>query len=114
MTSAAMDIRARKFQTIDQITRAPIFDDSELWFFKAFGVRLDAISRDGDDALELTDFKSPDGAGFTSNQTKDYPLLQQFGGEVVGAKGGNLYPAGTIIPPTPVTIVRPIDLLGSE
>jgi len=44
----------------------------------------------------------------TSNQKIGYPLIEQNGGVVVGNKGAAQgYPAGTIIPPTKVDIIRP-------
>jgi hypothetical protein len=60
-------------------------------------------------SLQLYDFKSSATSGFTANQQLGYPLLQQFGGQIVGDNGGLPYPAGTIIIPTPVTILRPGD-----
>jgi hypothetical protein len=73
------------------------------------GVRLDAMSIDGKGALQLTDFKSSASAGYTRNQTKGYPLLEQYGGQVVGKRGGAHYPHGFQIPPTQVTTIRPPD-----
>lgn len=76
-----------------------------------FRVRLDGIGEDpATGSVVLTDAKSSVTAGFTPNQTVGYPLIEQYGGTVVGANGGNIYPAGTSIPPTTVTIIRPGDL----
>jgi hypothetical protein len=72
-----------------------------------YRVRLDALGTDSSDNINLYDFKSSPTAGFTPNQQLGYPLLEQFGGRVVGDNGGLAYPAGRIIPPTPVTIMRP-------
>jgi hypothetical protein len=90
----------------DQVSVKPYLDNGELADYR---VRLDAIGTDESGDIALTDFKSSETAGFTPNQTEGYPLLERNGGEVVGAKGGQLYPAGTQIPPTPVDILRPGD-----
>ncbi|QKJ30366.1 RHS repeat-associated core domain-containing protein [Mucilaginibacter mali] len=70
-------------------------------------VRLDNIStKDG--KIALTDAKSSSTAGYTKNQKAGYPAIAKKGGTVVGNKGAAQgYPAGTIIPPTKVDIVRP-------
>jgi hypothetical protein len=60
-------------------------------------------------SIDLYDFKSSLTAGFTPKQQLGYPLLEKFGGQVVGRNGGLAYPAGTVIPPTPVKILRPGD-----
>jgi hypothetical protein len=75
-----------------------------------YRVRVDAMSIDADGNLQLTDFKASDTAGFTPNQQTGYPLLQQFGGQVVGGNGGPFYPAGFVFPPTQVTIITPANL----
>ncbi len=74
-----------------------------------YRVRLDAMGRDDTGALRLTDFKSSPTAGLTPNQAAGYPLLEQYGGKVVGNSGGTDYPAGFPIPPTHVDILRPGD-----
>jgi hypothetical protein len=76
----------------------------------AKNVRLDQLStKDG--GIKLTDAKSSETAGLTKNQKTGYPAIEQYGGIVVGNKGAAQgYPAGTLIPPTRVDIVRPKDL----
>lgn len=74
-----------------------------------YRVRLDAFSRDAEGNLHLTDFKSSDTAGLTPNQKVGYPLLEKYGGQVVGNNGGAAYPAGFDIPPTEVDIIKPGD-----
>jgi RHS repeat-associated protein len=78
-----------------------------------FLVRLDAIASDAADNLLLTDFKSSSSAGFTPNQQMGYPLIELYGGQVAGGNGGEFYPAGTEIPPTPVDVITPTDIPDS-
>jgi hypothetical protein len=77
-------------------------------------VRLDAVSVNRKGALQLTDFKSSDRAGYTRNQAKGYPLVQRYGGQVVGESGGAQYPHGFQIRPTEVTTIRPRDLKAEK
>lgn len=65
-------------------------------------------------ATKLLDAKSSATATLTPNQTVGYPLLEQFGGVVRGGAGGTVLPAGTIVPPTPVQIVRPTALIAKK
>jgi filamentous hemagglutinin len=88
----------------DQVSIRPFTESGDLANFR---VRLDALGTDNTGTINLYDFKSSAGAGFTPNQQIGYPLLEQYGGQVVGGNGGLAYPAGTIIPPTPVQILRP-------
>jgi RHS repeat-associated protein len=69
-------------------------------------VRADNLGRQSG-AIAITDAKASGAAPFTANQQRGYPLLEQFGGVVVGNKGGALYPAGTVIPPTTIDVYRP-------
>jgi hypothetical protein len=87
-----------------QVSVRPFTQSGDLANYR---VRLDALGTDNAGGINLYDFKSSPTAGFTPNQQVGYPLLQQFGGQVVGGNGGLAYPAGTLIPPTPVTILRP-------
>lgn len=77
-----------------------------------FRVRADGVGRErGSGRILPTDAKASDTAGLTPGQKQGYPLIEQYGGTVVGKKGGTTYPAGTQIPPgTTVEIVRPDDL----
>jgi hypothetical protein len=68
------------------------------------------MSVNGKGALQLTDFKSSQSAGYSRNQTKGYPLLERYGGQVVGKNGGDRYPHGFQIQPTEVTTIRPREL----
>lgn len=70
-------------------------------------VRLDAFGINEAGDLQLIDFKSSQTAHLTPNQEVSYPLLEKYGGQVVGNNGGATYPDGFQIPPTPVTIIRP-------
>jgi hypothetical protein len=65
-------------------------------------------------ATKLIDAKSSPTAPLTRNQTQGYPLVERFGGRVRGAAGGNVLPAGTIVPPTPVQIIRPAHLIAKK
>jgi filamentous hemagglutinin len=67
--------------------------------------RLDAVGTDQNGIIQLTDAKGSANAPLTPNQTIVYPELPIYGGVVVG-KGKPPYIGGTIIPPTPVTIIR--------
>jgi RHS repeat-associated protein len=69
-----------------------------------YRVRLDALGQGGG-AFRVSDMKSGAG-GFQPNQVKGYPLIEKYGGVVVGSKGGAAYPAGTKIPPTQVDVYR--------
>ena len=68
-------------------------------------VRLDAVGTDAGGSVRLTDGKASPTAPHTPNQTVVYPELQTHGGTVVG-QGKGIYPGGTVIPPTPVDIIR--------
>ena len=70
--------------------------------------RLDAISIDKTGVLTLTEAKSSSTATLTKNQTTAFPSIAQSGGIVVG-KGKQGYPGGTLLPPTQVNIVRPVN-----
>jgi hypothetical protein len=89
-----------------QVSIRPYTDSGELADYR---VRLDALGRDEAGNLHLTDFKSSDTAGFTPNQQTGYPLIEKYGGQVVGNNGGAAYPAGFQIPPTQVDVLRPGD-----
>lgn len=76
-----------------------------------FRVRLDGLGTDPvNTSYGLMDAKASSTAPLTPNQTVGYPLLGQYGGVVVGKAGGSYYPAGTVIPPTQVQIIRPTNL----
>jgi hypothetical protein len=88
----------------DQVSIRPLTESGDL---ASFRVRLDALGTDDAGTIRLFDFKSSETAGFSPNQRVGYPLLQQFGGVVVGNNGLPWYRPGIVIPPTPVTIIRP-------
>jgi len=91
----------------EQVSVRPYINESgEL---ASYRVRLDALGLDDSGVSSLTDFKSSATAGFTPNQTTGYPLIEQFGGQVVGNNGGVAFPKGFQIPPSPVIILRPGD-----
>jgi len=74
-----------------------------------FRVRLDALGSIGAALRPGTtmafEFKSSPTAGFTLNQRIGFPLLMRNGGVVVGAGGGEVFPSGTVLPPTPVRVI---------
>jgi RHS repeat-associated protein len=71
-------------------------------------VRLDAVGMDNDTGdVDITEFKSSATAPLTPNQSAGFPLIEQNGAVVVGNGGGDTYPAGTVLPPTTVQILRP-------
>ena len=70
--------------------------------------RVDAISNDKNGVLTLTEAKSSSTAPLTKNQKLAFPSIAQSGGLVVG-KGKPQFPGGTVIPPTLVDIVRPVN-----
>lgn len=71
-----------------------------------YRVRVDFLGLEGGD-LRISDAKASATAPFTARQTTGYPLIEQFGGTVVGTKGGAAFPAGTPIPPTRIDVYRP-------
>lgn len=61
--------------------------------------------------MQATDAKASAKAPLTKQQKVGYPDLDKNGGTVVGNNGAATgYPAGTKMPPTKVTIVRPDDI----
>lgn len=89
-----------------QVTVRPYVDAHGTLAPRNAQFRLDNLGRQGT-AFAAADAKSSATAPFTPNQTRGYPLFQQFGGVVVGRAGGTQYPAGTVIPPTQVDVYRP-------
>lgn len=70
-------------------------------------VRMDFLSRNSQTGeVNLTEAKSSATAPLTKNQSKAFPEIEQEGARVVG-KGKDGYPAGTVLPPSKVRIVRP-------
>lgn len=70
-----------------------------------YRVRLDnTISQPGQQ-LRLVDAKGSQSAGYTRNQTKGYPLLQQNGGVI---ESGSV--RGTVIPRTRVERIDPVGI----
>ncbi len=70
---------------------------------------VDMVTNQGKPAL--TELKSSETAKLTSGQKSAFPLIQQSGGTVVGNNGAKIgLPAGTVIPPTQVQIIRPSNL----
>jgi hypothetical protein len=59
--------------------------------------------------INLVESKSTSTASLTRNQKRGFPLIEEFGGTVVGKAGGTKFPTGTIIPPTKVNVFRPKD-----
>jgi hypothetical protein len=76
-----------------------------------FRIRFDGLGTNPETQIINTlEAKSSATAPLTPGQARGFPLIEEYGGVVVGKKGGALYPAGTVIPPNPVQIIRPIDL----
>jgi hypothetical protein len=77
-----------------------------------FRFRPDTLGRERPTSkIEPLEAKSSESAPLTPRQEEGIPLLEDFGGTVVGKKGGTEFPAGTVIPPgTKVRVVRPKDL----
>lgn len=74
-------------------------------------VRVDGMgSNGGTNEPSLYEGKSSETARLTNNQSGGYPFIGQYGGVVVGNNGNPSFPAGTVIPPTNVRIVRPSNL----
>lgn len=72
-----------------------------------YKVRVDFVGRQSS-ALRLSEAKAGQNGGFTDNQRVGYPLIEKFGGEFAGGRGGGaVYPKGTVIPPTKIDVYRP-------
>lgn len=70
-------------------------------------VRLDGVGRRFDGGYDLIDNKLSGNAPFTKNQEVHYPAFEQYGGLVTGRRGGIIgLPKGTVLPPTPVDVLR--------
>lgn len=75
--------------------------------------RLDVIGKDKESGkVKGVEAKGSDTAGFTKNQKKAFPEIEESGAVVVG-KGKPGYPKGTKIPPQKIKVVRPGDLPSS-
>ncbi|MGE7955373.1 S-type pyocin domain-containing protein [Pseudomonas sp. NPDC089530] len=68
--------------------------------------RIDMMGRDADGKISCVECKSSQTAPLTRNQKLGFPEIEKTGATVVG-KGKPSFPAGTIIPPTRVEILRP-------
>lgn len=73
-------------------------------------VRLDNVStRDG--KTVLSEAKSSNSAPLTKNQGDGFPLIEKFGGVIVGKNGERFgYKAGDVVPVQKVEIIRPNDI----
>jgi len=100
-------LKTKESNVRPQVSIRPYNKDGTLANYR---VRVDAIGTDQNGDIALTDFKSSETAGFTQNQKDGYPLIENYGGEVVGDNGGSFYPAGTQIPPTPVSVLKPSNI----
>jgi Tfp pilus assembly protein PilX len=78
----------------------------------SFKIRADGLGRNPNTlSIDLLEAKASELAPLTKNQKLGFPLLQQYGGTIVGAKGGVNYPAGTLINQgTTVQVFRPSNL----
>jgi hypothetical protein len=60
----------------------------------SFKIRADGLGTNPDTLMiDLLEAKGSATAPLTKNQTSGFPLLEQYGGTIVGAKGGVNYPA---------------------
>jgi hypothetical protein len=77
-----------------------------------FRIRIDGLGTNPESqAIELLEAKGSETARLTIRQTEGFPLIKQYGGAIVGGKGGVTFPAGTPIPPgTTPQIIRPNNL----
>lgn len=77
-----------------------------------FKIRADGLGTNRDTLMiDILEAKGSATAPLTQNQKLGFPLLEQYGGTIVGAKGGASYPAGTAISAgTKVRIIRPSDI----
>lgn len=92
----------------NQVSIRPLLEDGTPADFR---VRVDTVGTEpGTGDIQLLEGKASETAPLTPNQQAGYPLIQQNGGIVVGNGGGAAYPAGTVIPPTPVQVFRPSSL----
>lgn len=94
-------------KTVDQVTIKPNKAPNTP---ADFNIRIDTLSRSrllG--KFNLIEAKSTTTARLSFRQRQGFPLIEQYGGTVRGLGGGPHFPAGTIIPPTRATIIRPID-----
>lgn len=70
--------------------------------------RPDFVTVNPEGTIGITEAKSSATAPLTPNQSTAFPLIEQSGGTVIGNKGNSIgLPAGTVIPPTKVNVVRP-------
>jgi LysM repeat protein len=78
----------------------------------SFKIRADGLGTNPNTlTINLLEAKGSATAPLTKNQKLGFPLLQRYGGTIVGTKGGVNYPAGTVINQgTTVQILRPSNL----
>jgi RHS repeat-associated protein len=101
------DTRRTQENVVEQVSIRPNTETGSADFW----VRPESLGKDlFSGQLRIRDAKSSDTAPLTDRQAEGYPLLEQYGGTVIGKKGGQEYPRGTTIPPTKVEIVRPKDI----
>jgi RHS repeat-associated protein len=62
--------------------------------------------------FELVEAKGSATAPLSKNQIPGFQLVEEFGGTVQGRPGAPVFPGGTQIPPTPVTVLRQNELLN--
>jgi len=72
-------------------------------------LRLDFLGKGTDNTVVCVECKSSATAPLTPNQTTGFPEMETHGATVLGA-GKPGFPGGTVIPPTPIQIIRPGDI----
>jgi RHS repeat-associated protein len=100
-------LRQRQADVQEQVSIKPNTEEGPA----SFRFRPDFLGKEGGEIV-VTEGKSSETAPLTPRQAEGIPLLEEYGGTVVGKKGGDAFPAGTVLPPgTKVNIVRPADVL---
>lgn len=80
-----------------------------------YRVRPDGMGTNSETGIpNMYEAKASETAPLTRGQRSGYPLIGQYGGVVVGNNGNPSFPAGTVIPPTNIQIVRPSTLPVSQ
>jgi RHS repeat-associated protein len=100
-------LRQRQVDVQEQVSIRPNTEEGPA----SFRFKPDFLGKK-DGEIVATEGKSSETAPLTHRQAEGIPLLEKYGGTVVGRKGGDAFPAGTELPPgTKVNIVRPADLV---
>ena len=78
---------------------------------KADTFRIDSLEKSKiTKEYQLVESKGTATADLTANQRRGFPKFERWGGEVRGANGGTIAPAGTQLPPSVIKLYRPLRL----